>query len=49
VKQGETLFSIARLYETTVAALKQLNGISGNAIKAGQRLTIVKSRGTATN
>jgi membrane-bound lytic murein transglycosylase D len=49
VKRGETLFSIARLYETTVAALKQLNGITGTAIQAGQRLTIVKSRGNATN
>jgi LysM repeat protein len=43
------MVSIARLYETTVAALKQLNGITGTAIQAGQRLTIVKSRGNATN
>jgi membrane-bound lytic murein transglycosylase D len=47
VKRGETLFSIARLYQTTVAALKQWNRISGNAIQTGQRLTIVRgSSGT---
>ena len=47
VKRGETLFSIAKLYETTVTALKQWNRISGSAIKIGQRLTIL--RGDATN
>jgi membrane-bound lytic murein transglycosylase D len=47
VKRGETLFSIARLYQTTVTALKQWNRISGSAIKIGQRLTIL--RGDATN
>jgi membrane-bound lytic murein transglycosylase D len=47
VKRGETLFSIARLYQTTVAALKQWNRISGTAITIGQRLTIL--RGNATN
>jgi membrane-bound lytic murein transglycosylase D len=49
VKRGDTLFSIARLYRTTVASLKQWNGIRGNAIQAGQRLTIFTSRATATN
>jgi membrane-bound lytic murein transglycosylase D len=47
VKRGETLFSIAKLYQTTVTALKQWNRISGSAIKIGQRLTIL--RGHATN
>jgi membrane-bound lytic murein transglycosylase D len=47
VKRGETLLSIAKLYETTVTALKQWNRISGSAIKIGQRLTIL--RGDATN
>jgi LysM repeat protein len=47
VQRGETLFSIARLYQTTVAALKQWNRISGNAIQTGQRLTILRgSSGT---
>ena len=40
VKSGETLASIAKLYRTTVASLKQWNRISGNAIQAGQRLTV---------
>ncbi len=43
VKRGETLFSIAKLYQTTVAALQQWNRISGNAIQIGQRLTILRS------
>jgi membrane-bound lytic murein transglycosylase D len=47
VKRGETLFSIARLYQTTVAALKQWNRMSGSAISIGQRLTIL--RGGATH
>ena len=46
VKRGETLFSIARLYQTTVTALKQWNRISGSAIKIGQRLTILRSAAT---
>jgi membrane-bound lytic murein transglycosylase D len=49
VKRGETLFSIARLYRTTVAALRQWNQIRGSAIQAGQRLTILKPATVATN
>jgi peptidoglycan lytic transglycosylase D len=51
VKSGETLFSIARLYRTSVSALKQANRISGSAIKVGQRLTIIRtgSNANATN
>jgi membrane-bound lytic murein transglycosylase D len=49
VKRGETLMSIARLYRTTVASLKQWNRIRGNAIQVGQRLTILRSRTVATN
>ena len=45
VKRGETLLSIAKLYQTTVAALKQANRITGSAIKAGQRLTILRGGG----
>jgi len=47
VKRGETLFSIAKLYRTTVSALKQWNTISGSAIKVGQRLTILRAGGNA--
>ena len=49
VKRGETLMSIAKLYRTTVASLKQWNRIRGNVIQAGQRLTILRSRTVATN
>ena len=47
VKRGETLFSIAKLYRTTVSALKQANRISGSAIKVGQRLTVVRTGASA--
>ncbi len=49
VKRGDTLFSIARLYRTTVASLKQWNQISGNAIQVGQTLTIFTKGATATH
>jgi membrane-bound lytic murein transglycosylase D len=44
VKRGETLSSIARLYSTTVASLKQWNHLKGSTIAAGQRLTILQTR-----
>jgi membrane-bound lytic murein transglycosylase D len=40
VKRGDTLFSIARQHQTTVAALKDWNNLATNLIKVGQRLTI---------
>jgi membrane-bound lytic murein transglycosylase D len=40
VKRGDTLFSIARLYKTTVQAIKSWNRIRGNLINPGDRLTI---------
>ena len=40
VKRGETLFSIARLYRTTVASLREWNNLRGTTIRIGQRLTI---------
>jgi membrane-bound lytic murein transglycosylase D len=49
VKQGDTLFSIARLYKTTVASLRSWNRIRGNAIQPGQRLTIFTNRTARTN
>ena len=49
VKRGETLFSIARLYHTTVDAVKQWNRITGSAIKTGQRLTILRPDSVGTN
>lgn len=40
VKAGDTLFSIARAFGTTVDALKQANGLTGNLIFAGTVLYI---------
>jgi LysM repeat protein len=41
VKRGDTLASIARLFKTTVAALRTWNPrIPGDRIAAGQRLTV---------
>jgi membrane-bound lytic murein transglycosylase D len=44
VKRGDTLFGIARLFNTTVAALKSWNKLTTNAIHPGQRLTIYTNR-----
>lgn len=46
VKRGDTLSSIARLYNTTVASLKSWNAriIKGNQIRIGDRLTVFASR-----
>jgi membrane-bound lytic murein transglycosylase D len=43
VKRGDTLFSIARLYETTVDALKQWNRLRSSRIAPGDRLTIYRT------
>jgi len=40
VKRGDTLSSIARLFDTTVARLKSLNKLRGNALAVGARLKI---------
>jgi len=40
VKRGETLSSIAQLYRTNVASLRQANHLKGDVIKSGQRLTV---------
>jgi membrane-bound lytic murein transglycosylase D len=47
VKAGDTLFSVARLYRTTVQSLKVWNHLRTSAIKPGDRLTIFARRGTA--
>jgi LysM repeat protein len=49
VQRGETLYSIALRYGTSVAALVQANGLpNANYIYAGQRLTIPGSGGGST-
>jgi membrane-bound lytic murein transglycosylase D len=40
VKRGDTLSSIARLFETSVTAIKQWNKLRSNRINPGQRLTV---------
>jgi len=40
VRPGDTLFSIARQFSTTVAQLKQLNGLAGDSIKVGEQLKV---------
>jgi membrane-bound lytic murein transglycosylase D len=40
IKPGESLIAIAAKYETTPAVIRQVNGVSGNTIVAGQWLTI---------
>ncbi len=40
VVKGDTLYSIARRYRTTVEAIKRLNGLDSNLIKPGQRLLV---------
>jgi membrane-bound lytic murein transglycosylase D len=45
VKHGDTLFSIARVFQTTVASLRLWNKISGSRINPGDMLTVFTTRG----
>jgi membrane-bound lytic murein transglycosylase D len=47
VKRGDTLASIARVYQTSVASLKKWNGLQMNTVRIGQRLTILTTRSDA--
>jgi LysM repeat protein len=49
VTRGETLFSIAKRYGTTVALIKELNSLRTNVIHVGQRLVIERLAALATN
>ncbi|HQF43467.1 MAG TPA: LysM peptidoglycan-binding domain-containing protein, partial [Ignavibacteriaceae bacterium] len=40
VKKGDSLFSVAQRYNTTVAKIKSLNNLKSNNIQAGQKLFI---------
>jgi membrane-bound lytic murein transglycosylase D len=46
VKRGDTLSSIARFFDTTVASLKSWNRLRGNVLQVGQRLTVFSDRNT---
>jgi membrane-bound lytic murein transglycosylase D len=47
VKKGDTLASIARVFQTTVSSLKKWNSLRSNSLRIGQRLTILTPRVTA--
>ena len=40
VKSGDTLYGIARQFDTTVDDIKKWNSLSSNRIDVGDRLTI---------
>ena len=40
IRQGDTLFSLAKQYGTTVDALRALNNLKGNALKVGGQLRV---------
>ncbi|MAC86812.1 MAG: N-acetylmuramidase [Gammaproteobacteria bacterium] len=40
VKKGDTLYSIARKFKTTVALIKEVNGLKNNSLSIGQQLVI---------
>lgn len=40
VKKGDTLYGLAREFDTTVGQLKRDNGLTGNLIRAGQTLKV---------
>ena len=49
VRRGDTLYSIAKRYDTTVEELKEWNRLRSSAIQVGQRLTIFRDSGPSTN
>ncbi|MCS6286899.1 MAG: LysM peptidoglycan-binding domain-containing protein [Nitrospira sp.] len=40
VQSGDTLWRIARRYHVSVAALRRVNRLDGDAVQSGQALTI---------
>ena len=40
VKKGDTLYGIARRYNSSVSSIKRVNKLKSDLIKPGQRLTI---------
>jgi LysM repeat protein len=42
VKEGDTLWSIAKRYYTTVERIKETNGLESDLINVGDKLVIIK-------
>ena len=40
MKQGDTLFTLARQFNTTVDRIKAANGLAGDSLSVGQKLVI---------
>ena len=49
IKNGESLGGIAKHYKTTIAVIKQANGLVGNTIRAGHHLLIPIASGKASS
>lgn len=49
IRQGETLIAIASAYSTTPDVLRQVNGLRGNLIRAGDYLLIPHARTSLTD
>ena len=43
VKKGDTLYSIAKLYNTTINEIKEINNLTSNILSIGQKLLVEKS------
>ncbi len=48
VRRGESLWSIAKKYRTSISEIKRLNGLKSSNIKAGQRLVVHSGKGNST-
>lgn len=48
VKSGDSLWSIANRYGTTVARLQEINNLTSNLLSVGQRILIPKTTATKT-
>lgn len=48
VKQGESLYAIAKQYNTTIEAIVKQNGLSQSAIKIGQKLVLPSATSVAS-
>jgi len=48
VKKGETIGALADKYQTTVAVLREVNGLRGNTLHSGQSLLIPAAKASAS-